>query len=358
MDSLKYILFLVACAGTGAIAFFISRFAFHKKQIAVEEDLIDFRCSCGKTSKIKSSDMKKKDRCSFCATQKETNNLIQQMGRGLRTAADKGTHKFFRNGIIRIIHVNRRAIYINLKYKKNYPTCIVIDNGIKEEFHSVFIQGASILKFDTENSQANVYLVTTSEIKGTIEDNSPREFTEPQEELEQIKQESDQKQQAAIEIIELKKRIVDYEKGYQQAYEIVADLRYRLDSELEKSKEPQSSSAQMSLKKVLTSPVLKSKTLPFSDNIDFKKQCRLVKRFEQVNSERGCTVTPEVIERIDEYPLQSGDEGFIDLINQNKYVRQTFEQSTKVVAVPLEENDPGYYKPYHPIPSPEGWVFK
>lgn len=241
MDLFKYALFVAICAVTGAVAYVVSRLAFDKKKSIVPE------------------------------TPKEDIDPIELL------TPKKGTHKFFQKGMLRLVHVNRHAIQANLKHNKNYPTCIVVDNGTKEEFHSVVIRGSSILKFDHESKTANVYLVTFSEIKGTIETNAPETFLELPEEIEQNH--------------------------------------------------------------------LSPKTLPFSDSINFKKQCRLVRRFEKFNSGRG-PVKPEYLDRIDEYPLLFGEEGFIDIENQKKYVRQTFEYSTKIVSVPLEENDPGYQRQF------------
>lgn len=82
----------------------------------------------------------------------------------------------FEKGERKIIHVNRPAIAANMKEGETYPTCVVISNGEKFQFHHLVVSGASVLGFDPDNKEANVYISTFAEIKGYIELDKRREF--------------------------------------------------------------------------------------------------------------------------------------------------------------------------------------
>jgi hypothetical protein len=82
------------------------------------------------------------------------------------------TTKLFKSGTRRYVCVNREAISYNLKHRRRFPTCIIVDEyGTQHEFHSVSMD-AGLLKFDPQSnaSGAKVFIETFSEIQGHIDE--------------------------------------------------------------------------------------------------------------------------------------------------------------------------------------------
>jgi len=113
--------FVGLCAGTGALAFFITRAVTPAKQCAgVANEYTDW-------------------------------------------SSQEGKYKHFQSGPRRIVHVSRGAIGLNMKNPETvYPSGVVIDeDGSKHEFHEIFTHGPCQLVFDRDGKTANVYLVTS-----------------------------------------------------------------------------------------------------------------------------------------------------------------------------------------------------
>ncbi len=80
--------------------------------------------------------------------------------------------KVFKSGARRYVCVNREAISYNLKHRRKFPTCIIVDeHGAKHEFHSVAMD-AGLLKFDPQAnvSGAKVFVETFNEIQGHFDE--------------------------------------------------------------------------------------------------------------------------------------------------------------------------------------------
>ncbi len=82
------------------------------------------------------------------------------------------TTKLFKSGVRRYVCVNREAISHNLKHRRRFPTCIIVDeHGTQHEFHSVSMD-AGLLKFDPQAnvSGAKVFIETFNEIQGHVDE--------------------------------------------------------------------------------------------------------------------------------------------------------------------------------------------
>jgi len=74
----------------------------------------------------------------------------------------------FPEGTQKYIHVNRHAIMRNMKEDANYPTIIVLEEGVEHQYHHAVMFGAVSLEFDrypqSEGVRANVYMETHGKI--------------------------------------------------------------------------------------------------------------------------------------------------------------------------------------------------
>ncbi len=81
-------------------------------------------------------------------------------------------------GKMRFVHVNKEAIQANLRKKKNYPTCIVVEDGKILQFHAVRCDG--LLAFGPRPGvRAPVYLTTFEAVSGYVDLNAEQVFVRP-----------------------------------------------------------------------------------------------------------------------------------------------------------------------------------
>lgn len=67
-------------------------------------------------------------------------------------------------GKLRQVCVSKKAIQENMRTGKNYPTVLVVENGIPKEYHAANVNG--MLQFDPNRTDlpAKVFIETTDEL--------------------------------------------------------------------------------------------------------------------------------------------------------------------------------------------------
>jgi len=88
---------------------------------------------------------------------------------GLISPTNKMKKVTFESGKVRQICVSRAAIFENMRTGKNYPTVLVVDDGIPKEYHAVNTTGT--LRFDATRNDlpAKVFIETDAEFDAFID---------------------------------------------------------------------------------------------------------------------------------------------------------------------------------------------
>lgn len=88
---------------------------------------------------------------------------------GLMVPTSRMKKVSFPAGKVRQVCVSRPAIQENLKTGKNYPTALVVEDGIPKEYHAVNITGT--LRFDATRTDlpAKVFIETDAEFDAFID---------------------------------------------------------------------------------------------------------------------------------------------------------------------------------------------
>jgi len=75
----------------------------------------------------------------------------------------------------RQIHVNPHAIRTNAIHGTDYPTIIVVENGVESQYHAVKCHGSSQMTYHSDpDVKANVYMETLEDISVYRNPNSPQ----------------------------------------------------------------------------------------------------------------------------------------------------------------------------------------
>lgn len=309
--------FLGICAGTGAIAFLVTRAVTPAKP---------------------------------CEMKMSADNEYAQW------ASQEGRYTHFEPGKRRLVHVSRGAIGSNMKGRQNYwPTGVVIDeNGKKHEFHEIFTHAPGTLLFDVDGETANVYLVTYGQISGLHLRSLPTKFVEeikmPETPTATLKAEIETLQRKLKEaeglIIERDTQLELLRVTRTQLDKQVVDNETQVRSVIEEQRRQLSK-----LTSELAAEVQPHTVLPLAKNIDLGNQTRVEKHSREVKIGRGCSSYYETEYYDKVVSIQPGEEGYIDTKKQVRYARVRNRLiKEEIVAVPLQEGELGYIAPDKPIP--------
>jgi len=85
-------------------------------------------------------------------------------------------YQFLKEGKTRQVHVNPHAIRSNVLHKENYPTIIVVEDGVESQYHGIVFHGRTRMMFNADPTvNANVYAETSSPLSVYLIPDAPLE---------------------------------------------------------------------------------------------------------------------------------------------------------------------------------------